>query len=210
MSDTSNPNNPLEIPTSPMSSGSPGSAASQVVPPPPPPAAYVPTPPPQFYGTPPAAPPAAFKKPVVAGLLSALPGVGHLYLGLYQRAAIFFTIWVVIIALVDRSHHGPIGIFIPFWWFFVLIDAVRQAHAINATGAPLSNLVTGEKPIKIQGNLAFGVFLILIGAFFLIDRLVTIDLTWLIDWWPAAVILFGAWQVFTYYKAKQPAEAAKL
>jgi hypothetical protein len=181
---------------------------TQSAPPPPPaapmPAAFSPAAPP----LPAYAPlPAGYKKPGVAGLLSALPGVGHLYLGLYQRAAAFFSIWVLIIAFVDRApHSGPLGIFIPFWWFFVLIDAVRQAHAINATGAPEANLVTGEKPIKVQGSLAFGVFLILFGAFFLLDRFVTIDLSFLLDWWPAAVILFGAWQVFIYYKGKKNAE----
>ena len=183
---------------------------------PPPPAAYVPPSTPSAYA-PPAPPlpaaiaplPPGYKKPGIAGLLSALPGVGHLYLGLYQRAIAFFTIWVLIIAFVDRGHHsGPLGIFIPFWWFFVLIDAVRQANAINATGAPEANLVTGEKPLKVQGSLAFGVFLILFGAFFLLDRFVTIDLSFLLDWWPAAVILFGAWQVFTYYKGKKDEEAA--
>jgi Domain of unknown function (DUF5668) len=184
---------------------------TQPAPPPPPaaplPAAHVsPAPPLPAFSAP---LPAGYKKPAVAGLLSALPGVGHLYLGLYQRAAAFFSIWVLIIAFVDRApHSGPLPIFIPFWWFFVLIDAVRQAHAINATGAPEANLVTGEKPIKVQGSLAFGIFLILFGAFFLLDRFVTIDLSFLLDWWPAAVILFGAWQVFTYYKGKKNAEGA--
>ena len=197
----------LQTPGQPLQPLQPFQAA-----PPPPPAASIPAasipaapPLPAF----PAPLPAGFKKPAVAGLLSALPGVGHLYLGLYQRAAAFFSIWVLIIAFVERGHgSGPLGIFIPFWWFFVLIDAVRQAHAINATGAPEANLVTGEKPIKVQGNLAFGVFLILFGAFFLLDRFVTIDLSFLLDWWPAAVILFGAWQVFTYYKGKKGAEGA--
>jgi hypothetical protein len=181
--------------------------AFQPAPPPPPVQAAPPLP--AVAASLPTAPlPAGFKKPVVAGLLSALPGVGHLYLGLYQRAAAFFAIWVLIIAVVDRGHNAsPLGIFIPFWWFFVLIDAVRQAHALNATGAPESNLVTGEKPLKVQGSLAFGVFLILFGAFFLLDRFVTINLAFLFDWWPAFVILFGAWQVFTYYKAKKDVES---
>ncbi len=175
--------------------------------PPPPPAASAPLAPPLPAV---AAPfPRGYKKPAIAGLLSVMPGVGHLYLGLYQRAVAFFAIWVLIIAFVERGHGaGALGIFIPFWWFFVLIDAVRQAHAINATGAPEANLVTGEKPIQLQGSLAFGVFLILFGAFFLLDRFVTIDLSFLLDWWPAAVILFGAWQVFTYYRGQKDAEAA--
>ena len=153
--------------------------------------------------------PPQLKNPAAAGLLSFLPGLGHVYLGLYQRAVMFFAIWVLILAFVSSGRHtGPLGILIPFWWFFVLIDAVRQAKAINTTGLPESNLVGAqEKPLPVSGSLAFGVFLILFGLFFLIDRLVTIDLSFLFDWWPLLLIAFGAWQVYTFYKAKQDREA---
>jgi hypothetical protein len=154
--------------------------------------------PPIAYAT-----PTAFRKsPALAGVLSAMPGVGHVYLGLYNRAVAFFAIWVMTIAVASRSN-GPIGVVIPFWWFFVLIDAVRQAKAINATGVPESNIVSGEATLRAGGNLAFGVFLILFGAFFLLDRFVSIDLSFLLDWWPLLLVGFGAWQVFSYYKTKQ-------
>jgi len=159
--------------------------------------------PPVAYGAAPAAP--QLKNPAAAGLLSVLPGLGHVYLGLYQRAIAFFAVWVLIITFISSARHpGPLGILIPFWWFFVLIDAVRQAKAINATGLPESNLVgQQEKPLPVSGSLAFGVFLILFGIFFLINRFVTIDLSFLFDWWPLLLIAFGGWQVYAYYKAKQ-------
>lgn len=174
------------------------------------PPAAVPPPPPVAYGASVPAPP-QLKNPAAAGLLSFLPGLGHVYLGLYQRAVMFFAIWVLILAFISHGHHtGPLGILIPFWWFFVLIDAVRQAKAINATGLPESNLVgRQEKPLPVSGSLAFGVFLILFGIFFLIDRFVMIDLSWLVDWWPLLLIAFGAWQVYTFYKAKQDKEAGR-
>jgi len=166
-----------------------------------------PPPPPPIYALPPAAYPVApvavtpmRKSPAVAGVLSMLPGVGHLYLGLYQRAAMFFVVWVLIIAFVSEVG-GPIGLLVPFWWFFVLIDAVRQAKAINESGVPESNLVPAEN-LKQVGSLGFGVFLILIGLFLLLDRLVHIDLSFLRDWWPAMIVLFGMWQVFSHYKNK--------
>jgi hypothetical protein len=184
---------------------------------PPPPAAYpvsAAPPPPPVQPAQPAAPPAAFatplafrKSPGLAGVLSMFPGVGHIYLGLYQRAVVFFAIWVLTLAIASTGRAGPLGVLIPFWWFFVLIDAVRQAKAINATGAAESNIVAKEMAMKAGGNLAFGILMILFGAFFLLDRLVTIDLSFLIDWWPLLLVAFGAWQVFAYYKAKQAAEA---
>jgi Domain of unknown function (DUF5668) len=174
----------------------PQSFPAPVAPPaPPPPVAYV------LPGRPP------IKSPALAGLLSALPGLGHVYLGLYQRAAIFFAVFALLQVLLDRSRHsGPgIPLFIAFWWFFVLIDAVRQAKAINATGQPEGNLVITEKSFKASGSLALGVFLMLFGVFFLIDRFVPIDLSLVLDWWPLLLIAFGGWQVFSYYKSRQAA-----
>jgi hypothetical protein len=170
--------------------------------PPPPP---VPAPPPAFAPLPAApAPPLLIKSPAVAGLLSALPGLGHVYLGLYQRAITFFAIWAVLISVVEHAPV-PAGLMIPFWWFFVLIDAVRQAKAINMTGAPESNLLVGEKPMNVSGGLALGIFLVLVGVFFLVERYVSIDLSFLYDFWPVLLIAFGAWQIFLYWKAKKDA-----
>ena len=166
-------------------------------------------PPPAFAPLPAApAPPPMIKRPAVAGLLSFLPGLGHVYLGLYQRAIAFFAVWVIIMSIAPHGP-GPAGILIPFWWFFILIDAVRQAKAINMTDAPKSNLLVGEKPMNVSGGLAFGIFLVLVGVFFLIDRYVRIDLSFLYDFWPVFLIAFGAWQIWLYWKSKKAAAEAK-
>src|SRR6185369_17708808 len=72
------------------------------------------------------------KSPGLAGFLSMFPGLGHLYLGLYQRA---FTIGGLFCLLIAFTSHGRGGEFfgplIAFIWFFGIIDAVRQAKAIN-------------------------------------------------------------------------------
>src|SRR5207244_874863 len=115
------------------------------------------------------------KNPAAAGLLSVLPGGGHLYLGLYQRGVTFFLILVMLIAVAEHSS-GPIGMAVPFWWLFVMIDAVRQAKHLNATGAAESNLVGNEIPMK-GGSLFLGVLMILFGLFFLLERYIRIDLS---------------------------------
>jgi hypothetical protein len=166
--------------------------------------ATAPPPPPVAY-PPPAVPSPQAKNPAAAGFLSVIPGLGHVYLGLYQRAVIFFAVWVVVMTVAPHGP-GPAGLMIPFWWFFVLIDAVRQAKAINATGAPESNLLPNEKPMNFSGSLTFGIFLVLVGLFFLLDRYFRIDLSFLFDFWPVLLIAFGAWQIWAYWKAKQPAE----
>lgn len=169
-----------------------------------PPVAYAPAVPPMPAR--PAAPPG--KNPAAAGLLSFFPGLGHVYLGLYKRGIVFFAILVMLIAIADRPHSGPFGMLIPFWWIFVLIDAVRQARAINSTGMPEPGFFGEEKPWKADGGLTFGIFLMLVGLFFLLDRIVDIDLGFLLDWWPALLVAFGGWQVFAYFQDKKRREEA--
>lgn len=178
-----------------------------------------PTPPPVSYpaATPPPPPPVAYgpaplpvtgvKNPGAAGVLGIIPGLGHLYLGLYQRGAILFGIWVLLISLAGHSRmHGPFpGILIPFWMVFSIIDAVQQAKAINATGAPMPGILGEEKPVRVSGSLTAGILLVLIGGFLLLNNFVTIDLSFLNDWWPALLVLFGGWQIFAYWKSKQDA-----
>jgi len=89
------------------------------------------------------------KNPAAAGLLSLFPGLGHVYLGLYKRGIVFFAIFVMLIAIADRGDSGPFGMLIPFWVIFVLIDAVRQARAINATGMPEPGFFGEEKPFDV-------------------------------------------------------------
>lgn len=170
------------------------------------PAPPAPPPPPVAFGPASAAPSAPLpKNPGAAGALGIIPGMGHLYLGLYQRAAILFGVWVLFISVAGHSHGPFPGIAIPFWMVFSIIDASRQAKAINATGRPESNILGSDEPVRVSGSLTAGLLLILIGGFLLLDRFVTIDLSFLNDWWPLLLVAFGAWQVYRHYQAKRPA-----
>lgn len=170
-------------------------------PPPAPPVAFGPAPAPVVPSV------QGLKNPGAAGVLGIIPGLGHLYLGLYQRGAILFGVWVLLISLASHMRHqGPFpGILIPFWMVFSIIDAVQQTRAINATGAPLPGLLGEDKPVKVSGSLTVGIVFLLIGAFLLVNNFVNIDLSFLADWWPALLVLFGAWQIFNYWKTKQDA-----
>ena len=174
----------------------------------PPAPAPAPPPPPIAYTAAPAAwtpLPAGAKNPGAAGALGIIPGMGHLYLGLYQRAAILFAVWVLLISLSDHSRGPFPGIAIPFWMVFSIIDAVRQAKAINATGKPEANILGADEPARVSGSLTAGILLILIGGFLLLNRLVSIDLSFLNDWWPILLVAFGGWQVYRHYKSKPEA-----
>src|SRR5438105_14028160 len=103
-----------------------------------------PTPqPPTMTTTPPATvpPPATTVPPPViverksaglAGFLSMFPGLGHLYLGLYQRAFAFGGAFILCISLTSHGRGGAFfGPLIAFILFFGIIDAGRQARDNN-------------------------------------------------------------------------------
>src|SRR4029453_17667843 len=145
--------------------------------PPPPPAAPNAAPLPSPVAVP---PPVILerKSPGLGGFLSFFPGIGHVYLGLYQRAFAIGGAFVLAIAMT--SHGGPgefLGPVIAFIWFFGVIDAIRQAKAINR-GQLAEAGFAGEQQLKAAagtGGLTWGVILVGLGRLWLIDRALEID-----------------------------------
>jgi hypothetical protein len=155
-----------------------------------------PTPPPPQAIPPAAASYAAGRRsPGVAVILGCFPGLGHLYLGLYQRGLGFFIAFATSIWLAD---HSDLGILIPFIWFFSQIDAYRQAVLINTcvdTGAM-------PEPMKLpkqRSSLGFGAFLLVLGLLLLYNQFYPLDLTFLVDWWPLALVLAGAYLLLKHF-----------
>lgn len=170
----------------------------------PPPAPLAPAPP---SVAPPIVVPVVEKKsPGLAGLLSIFPGVGHLYLGLYSRALAFAGAFVLCIWMAHRAGEffGPL---VAFVWFFGIIDAVRQAKAINV-GQVAEGGFAPEKQIRRAasgvGALTWGVILIGLGSLWLIDRYVEIDWSFMEDWGgPLALILLGFVLIVTHVTKKR-------
>jgi hypothetical protein len=156
------------------------------------------------------------KSPGLAGILSAIfPGLGQLYLGLYQRAfkiaAVFAgCIWVLSSDMFG-GHSEPIfGLGIAFTWFFGIIDAVRQAKAINAGYVDAGGLAASEQVARVKrestASLTWGVILVGIGTLWLIDRYVDLDWFWAVveDWLaPVSFILLGLVLIITYVIKKR-------
>ncbi len=175
-------------------------------------------PPPQFSPPPPPAPVAPAvpvtpvvverKSPGLAGFLSIFPGLGHLYLGLYQRAFAFAGGFVVLIGLTShgRGEHflGPL---IAFVWFFGIIDAVRQAKAINRGYVSESGFAAEARLPRASegiGSLTWGVILVGLGVLWLVDRYVDIDWSFMEYWGgPVALILLGLVLVISHVRRKR-------
>ena len=133
----------------------------------------------------------------LAGFLSVFPGLGHLYLGLYPRAFAFGAAFIFGCAFASHGRAGEFfGPLIAFVWFFAIIDAVRQARAINR-GQLAESGFAGAQQLKIPagtGGLTFGVILLGLGALWLADQYLDLESLWdVMGTWgtPVAFMLLG-------------------
>lgn len=134
------------------------------------------------------------KNPKLAALLSVFPGLGSIYNGLYLRGLLFFVIFM---GLIGLANHEEVMVFaVIFFALFNIIDAYRQATLINYGYAQdLGILDLPDVPKAGQGGIIAGVILTLIGLFALLERFFRVDLDFLLDLWPVALMLIGLWLV---------------
>jgi hypothetical protein len=146
---------------------------------------------------PPVPPPAMpyRRSPGLATVLSIIPGVGHLYLGLYERAAAIVLVFALGIWLADTVDIGPFVIM--FVWFFGLFDAYRQAQAINL-GVEVEPLLRKRRVKPMHASLGFGVFLVIVGVLVLWNQFYPIDFSFLEVWWPLILVLGGVYLIGRY------------
>lgn len=142
------------------------------------------------------------KSPALACILSAMPGLGQIYVGYYQRGfihAIVVAGMFFILNVVPESSplFPPSIIFLIFFWFYNIIDAGRRASLYN-------QLLVGRENIElpddirmpgIRGSIFGGVILIIAGGIILSHTAYGLSLTWLEDWWPAGLFLIGGYLI---------------
>jgi hypothetical protein len=148
-------------------------------------------------------PPLIVKKPGFAAFLSAFPGLGNVYNGLYLRGLIFFVIIFTLVGIVsslDGSSQGAAVFFGPaiaFFWLFNMIDAYRQAVLINHGYQQDLGLLDLPKRLRPgQGGIAAGVILVLIGVYALLERFANVQLDWIFDLWPLLAVGLGVWLIW--------------
>jgi TM2 domain-containing membrane protein YozV len=170
-------------------------------PPPPAPAAY------------PAAPIQPYfierKSPFLAAMLSFfIPGLGHLYVGAFQRALQVFGGMAVSI-FITAVIGGPGALLIVFTWFFGIVDSVRLAQAINR-GNVVEPFRALEDRMKSDGTvgLTFGVILVGLGLLWWVDKTFNIDWYFMHRWGgPVAFILLGVILIASHVGKKRKEHA---
>ncbi len=158
------------------------------------------------------------KSPSLALILSAMPGLGQIYVGYYQQGFVHMLVVAIVIFLLNAPghHHGLeafLGFFLAFFWLYNMIDAYRRASFYNHTLAGLTGYDLPPEDIKLpkgSGSMAGGVALIGIGLLFFANTALGMSLDWLDQWWPMALVLMGVYLVYNSMAAKQrAAEAAR-
>lgn len=92
------------------------------------------------------------KSKFLAFLLSFIPGLGHIYLGLLQRGSVYLiaTGFVFLVGLIFRQlqiFYDPIPFMIlPFIWLAALVESMNLADRINIKSAELKAI--GADPVK--------------------------------------------------------------
>ena len=139
------------------------------------------------------------KSPALACCLSAMPGLGQIYVGYYQRGFIHAVVVGVLIA-IQASGQLPglvvlIGFLLPFFWLYNMIDAYRRASLYNHA---LFGRTTIEPPQdfqmpKTRGSIVGGLVVIAFSVILLSHTRFGVPLEWLQEWWPVAPLLLGAY-----------------
>lgn len=142
------------------------------------------------------------RSPALACLLSAMPGLGHVYLGYIRLGFVHAIVIATILTLMAAEALGPLitmaSVFLAFFWLYGIIDAGRRATLINQALLGRLDLdlpeTVGEPGLR--GSIPGGVALIVVGVLLLSNTLFGVSLVWIEDWWPAAVIGFGLYLVY--------------
>jgi len=141
------------------------------------------------------------KSPALACILSAMPGLGQVYVGYYQRGFVHAFVVAGLITFLSSARSETLaplgGLFLAFFWLYNIIDAGRRAAMYNhvLAGGDVMDLPQDISLPGLHGSIVGGLVLMGIGAVLLAHTAYGYSLDWLEDWWPAGLLLFGVYLV---------------
>jgi hypothetical protein len=140
------------------------------------------------------------KSPLVAAVLSLMPGLGQVYVGYYPRGFLHCIVVAGVISVLYSTTGEPaylplLGLFLAFFWLYNVIDAARLAALYNRvlSGGREPDLPEGFELPGIGGSIVGGSILILAGFAVLLHTRWGVSLDWVEEWWPVFPMLFGAY-----------------
>lgn len=156
------------------------------------------------------------KSPFLAGLLSAMPGLGQVYVGYYQRGFVHALVVAVLLSVVssgDLEALTPLAVvFMSFFWLYNIIDAARRASLYNQALAGIGEVDLPEdfKVPGFRGSVMGGTLIAAAGVVLLLHTRFGVSLDWLEEWWPAGLIGFGVYLVWKAWQERPRTERSSL
>lgn len=139
------------------------------------------------------------KSPAFAAILSAMPGLGQVYVGYYQRGFVHAGVVAGLITILASGAVPKLipllALFMAFFWLYNIIDAARRASLYNdaLAGNPSIDLPEDFKAPGIRGSIFGGATLVAVGFVMLLHTRFGVSLDWVEYWWPVAPMIFGAY-----------------
>jgi TM2 domain-containing membrane protein YozV len=168
------------------------------------------------FGAPPPAPAAATRglpNPTLAAFLGFIPGVGAMYNGQFVKGIVHVLIFPALIAMTDQVE--AFGILIPFYFFYMVIDAYKVAQARqrgekppdylglnslieqDAPSSPAAAAMAAAEPVRTGPPVPVGaVVLIGLGVLFLMANMGLIPHNFFGRGWPLILIGIGVWMAY--------------
>ncbi len=151
------------------------------------------------------------KSPVLAMVLSLMPGLGQIYVGYYRRGFVHILVVASLITFIAATgpHNALIplaALFMAFFWLYNIVDAGRRAMLYNLA---LSGGKALELPEEFEmpgpkGSILGGLCFLALGGILLSNTLYGLSLDWVEDWWPAALFVPGVWLIVKAIQEKRP------
>lgn len=148
------------------------------------------------------------KTPLVAAILSFVPGLGNIYNGLYARGISFAVAFVVLVRIASTIERDQeVAMMVPtmiFFFLFNVFDAYRQANLINLGYWTGGGTTTPPRHAEPGGGLLVpGILLTVLGAFSVLDRYAGIYVWDVLDHWPIPALLLGLYLIWRSMQARR-------
>ena len=152
-------------------------------------------------------PPDHGPNPAVAFGLGFIPGVGAIYNGQYAKGLIHAIIFGLLVSVASTAH-GPLepltGIGIAVWVFYMAFEAYHTARN-RRYGLKVEEFPGLFESNRTQSRIPGGpLILIGLGALLLLDTTGVISFDELDRYWPAGLIVFGVYLLYSRLHAAGP------
>jgi hypothetical protein len=146
--------------------------------------------------------------------LSAMPGLGQIYVGYYQQGITLVIIAGSLLTVTSRTWSFGLQEFEPllvmatvFTWLYSCVDAGRRASLYNQalSGLRPMDLPENQRTPEWHGSLVGGACLVLFGVVLFFHTMFDMPMEWVTRWWPLALVLVGAWLVYASIQSRTAA-----